>query len=411
MAEPVVTYSEHLLPPSASRLEKVLAGAGARMQTIPAPIDTIKRPGLAPMAFLPFLAWELSTDIWIDGWSDTRKRVVVARSLFLHRKKGTAYAIREYARYVDAEITTIVKPPQKVFSGPSLTREQREAWLSALPQVRVWRVQETGTAGAFKAFYASSRSLRQHDRRFCLRGGASTPSTALSRLHRRARWVVGGVETDTRVTEFGSYFQLHIPSTAGLRVFCNRPASRGRFYQMSDAWRRIVTIEPTSLMPWRSPTGPTLQAVISEPERVMVNGTRGHSVFCDVPACGFFVPSTSALRIYQRYPVLDGTKEARRPVCQIMGVGRYGFPRHTARLTALLFSQRSRWAVGEGIAALRRFWIPHDPTPLRRLRWALQSAKRLSDKLLLDTGPQPSFVIGGAPVFADAGADVVVGRP
>ncbi len=411
MAE-VVTYAEHLLPANASQLEKVLAGAGARTQTIPVPIDTIKRPDQTPTAFLPFLAWELSTDIWIDDWPETRKRVVASRSLALHRKKGTAYALREYARYVDAEITEIIKPPQKVFSGPSLTKAQREAWLSALPQVRVWRIRESGAAPLRKAFHGSSRSLHQHDRRFCLKGAMPTSSTALSRLRRRARWMVNGVETDITVAEFGSYFRLLMPSAARLRVFSNRPLRRGRFFVPSDAWRRVVTIMPTTLMPWRVPVGPTLQAVLSEPERVTVAGKRGRSVFCGVPAAGYFVPSSSALRVYQRYPVLDGTREVRRPACQIMGVGRYGWPKHTARVTASLFSERSRRAAGEGIVAQRRkFWIPHDPTPVRRLKWALQSAKRLSDKIWLKTGPQPTFVVGGPPVLSDAGTDVVVGRP
>src|SRR5262249_1712238 len=152
-----------------------------------------------------------------------RKRVVISRSLALHRKKGTAYALREYARYVDAEITEIIKPPQKIFCGPALTKAQREAWLATLPQVRVWRIQESGIAPRRKTFCGGSSSLRQHDGRFCLGGGAPTPSTALSRLRRRARWVVNGVETDITVTEFGSYFQLHMPAAAGVRFFANRP--------------------------------------------------------------------------------------------------------------------------------------------------------------------------------------------
>jgi hypothetical protein len=79
---------------------------------------------------------------------------------------------------------------------------------------------------------------------------------------------VNGVETDTRVTEFGSFYQLHFKSKAGKRVFSGRPIRKGRFFQPSDAFRRIVTIEPKPRLAWRAPVGPTLNAVTSEPELV-----------------------------------------------------------------------------------------------------------------------------------------------
>lgn len=244
-------YEDHLLPRNSSALERVLSASGARMQSLPVDIDLLKRPLDVPVQFLPHLAFELSVDVWKKRWSATRQRAVTAAALILQAKKGTAYCLREYARYADAEVIKIERPPMRVFSGKSLTKAEREAWLAGLPQIRLWRIAEIGTAGAHKAFLGGRSSLRLRSPRFCFGWPAPTPSTALSRLKARARWVVNGVETDIRISNVGTVFRLHMPGLAGLRVFCNRPVAE-RFYIPSDARFRLVTVAPAARLPWRS---------------------------------------------------------------------------------------------------------------------------------------------------------------
>lgn len=405
-------YADHLLPErSSGPLERVLASVGRRVQEIPAPIDLLKRPLKTPSGFLPHLGFEFSVDIWKAGWTDARKRAVINASLLLHARKGTAYALREYTRYADAEVLKIERPPMKVFSGKSLTKAEREAWLAKLPQVRVWRIADRGVASPYKAFLNSCSGVSLHSRRFCLGGAFTVKSTALERLKRRARWVVEGQETDTRVSNLGSTFRLHLKATEGKGVFSGRPIG-GRFYIVSTAWRRLVTIAPTTRLPWRSPLTPTLQAVQSEPERIRIEGTRGYSVFSNTPMRhrAYFIRSTAPLRIFERYPVYDGTKSARRPVVQFMGVGRYGFRPHTARVHLSVPGKRPSWKAGEGIVGARkRFWIPHDGTRLAEARAAIAASKRLSDKVLVKIGPVHRFVAGGAPIRADID-NVIVGR-
>lgn len=403
MTEPV-PYELHLLPASATPLERTLAGAGSRLQALPTPIESLKRPFEVPSAFLPFLAWELSVDVWFRGWPEATQRAITARSIELHRRKGTATCLREYVRYAGGEVIDITTPPQRVFSGPSASRADREAWLAALPQVRTWRVQETAAFGPAKAFHGGPLHAMFVERSFAV------PSTALQRLRRRARWVVKGVETTVRVEDYGSYFRLHLTGTAGARVFAGRPFG-ARYFVPSEAWRRIVTIAPRARLAWRMPVGPTLQAIGSEPERVTVAGTGGHSVFCDRPfGARFFAPSTAALRIYERYPVVDGTAPRRGPAVQIMGMGHYGWPRSTAVVRTSVPGKRHSRAAGAGIAALRRYWMPHDGTRLQDVCRAASAAKRLSDRVLLDIGPKPRFVAGGRPLIAGVDA-LVVGRP
>ncbi|MGJ4927468.1 phage tail protein I [Bradyrhizobium sp. HKCCYLRH3095] len=407
-----IAYADHLLPPNATALEQVISAVGTRVQDVPVPIDLLKRPLEVPEPFLPALAFELSVDEWKPGWSLTRRRAITAASILLHQKKGTAYTLREYARYADGNVLKIERPPMRVFSGASLTRAQRESWLASLPQIRLWRVREQGVAPSHKAFLGGRSNLRQRSARFFFSGVATTPSVAIQHLQRRARWVVGGVETDTRVSNEGSTLRLHIKGQAGLKVFSHRPIGR-RYFVVSDAWKRIVTVAPTAVLPWRSALVPTLQAVESEPERVKVAGMRGCSVFSDVPITGraFFVPSSAALRIYERYPVLLPDTTPRRPAVQFMGTGRYGFPVHAARVHLSAPGKRSPFAAGDGVFVPRhRFWMPHDPARLREARLGIRASMRLSDKILLRIGPVPRFVAGGAPFFADLDK-LVVGQP
>jgi hypothetical protein len=177
-----------------------------------------------------------------------------------------------------------------------------------------------------------------------------------------------------------------------------------------------VTIAPATSQPWRSPVTPHLDAVTSEPELVTVRGTKDRGVFsvarggkCFV-GDGFFRPTSAPYRIFWRFAVNDGTQLHRRPAIQFMGVGRYGFPAHTAHLKVSMPGKRSRWQAGDGIVAPRsRFWMPHDGERIRNARRALIASKRVSDKLLIHYADRPSIIAGQ---MFRAGIDTfIVGLP
>lgn len=87
--------SADLLPSNATMFERALATAAARISAIDMPIDRMWNPETIPAAFLPWLAWSLSVDIWEPLWSDEEQRRAVAASIEIHRRKGTvASAIR-----------------------------------------------------------------------------------------------------------------------------------------------------------------------------------------------------------------------------------------------------------------------------------------------------------------------------
>jgi phage tail P2-like protein len=373
---------------------------------------------------LPYLAWATGVNLWDDDWRETTKRTWVARQWEFKSLRGTGAGIRMAMDYVGRDVSPwgyqvsrITAPPQRVYSGPSLTREEREAWLAMMPQVRVWRVQERGTARFGKLFYGGSSTGRQHDHRFCIGGSAddlklraATPSTALSRLHRRARYVVRGLEGDVTVSEFGTYWRVHLRGVAGQKVFSNRPIRPARFLIPSDAASRLITVMPRERLSWRSPVWSSVEPVTSEPDRIVINGTRRQSVFCDVPMRqrAYYAPSDAWARIFERYAINDGSVELRkrRPV-QFMGTSRYGFPKYSAWVGVSLRSKR-RWAVFDG-SPERHFFLPHDPTPVARAKRAVQAAKKLVDRMLLELGPVPRFV-AGRPFIAGVDS-LIVGRP
>jgi phage tail P2-like protein len=416
----VVPYADSLLPRNSTPLEQTLAGAGKRFQQIAAPIDLIKRPRQTPSSFVPFLAWERAVDIWNEDWDEDTKRSVIARSLPLHFKKGTAYAIGEYVRYVGGRVVGWTRPPSKVFSGPSLTAAEREAWLETLPQVRVYFFYNAGNAGVAKAFMGSPWSTLNKSRSFFFKGKFCVPSEAKKHLVRKATWNVNGVDTDTPVQDFGSQYQLHLLGMAGEKVFSDTPSNAKKFFIPSDAWRRIVTIAPKSVTPWRIPVGPTLQAIQAQPDLVAMPGQRGYGVYTGsnlkhgtgslMSHKNFFIPSTSKFRLFERYAVFDGSVPLKRPNVQFMGVGRYGFPGHTSIMHVSVPGKRSRWAAAsDGVFIPKtRFWVPHDPRPMELVRWSTQAAMRLSDKILIQSGPLAQFV-AGKPFLAGTG--FIVGKP
>jgi phage tail P2-like protein len=406
-----------VLHPAATGHEKAMADTDAvRVMAIYAEaIIDVWDPYRISLENLPYLAWAMGVNLWDDVWRETTKRTWVARQWEFKSLRGTANGIRMAIDYVGRDVSpygyqvlAFTTPPQQVFSGPTLTREEREAWLATLPQIRVWRVREQGTAGPRKAFLGSASAGHYVDRRFFLDGdNAAITSDAIQRLRRRARYIVRGVETEIRVSEFG--WRVHLPSVEDSKVFCDRPvytghAVRRRFYIPTTAPQRLITVWPMPRLAWRSPVWPTMEPITAEPERVVEFGTRQHQAFCNLPMRGgspahkpHFVPTDAWRRIYDRFAINDGSGDvARRRPVQFMGRGFYGFPKYTAWVRVSLRNRR-RFSVFSGSpmrAQGRRFFLPHDGTPVKRAKRAVRASKKLVDKVWLQLGPVPRFVAG-----------------
>lgn len=82
-----------ILPPNATKAERALEGAAARIADVPMPARDYWNPATCPVGFLPWLAWAVSVDVWDDSWPEAAKRAAIAKSIPLHRRKGTVRAV------------------------------------------------------------------------------------------------------------------------------------------------------------------------------------------------------------------------------------------------------------------------------------------------------------------------------
>jgi hypothetical protein len=388
---------DHVLAGNATDYERVLASQVDKLLELNIPIRELWNPWTCPENLLPYLAWALSVDLWDPQWPITKRRSVIANAIKHHRLKGTLAGIETYLGLVDSQMVKATLPPATLFSGPSLSKEQREAWLKKLPQVRVWRQYERSIAG--KRIFSGGRRYNSF-----LEGKVAQPNDAITRLRRRARWVVNGTETDSRVENFESYFRVFLKTILPYSIFCNTPLHmKKKFPIPSTAASRVVTIEPISLSPWRTTVGPQLEPVSSEPELVTEPGVEGHAVYSCRPISRrrYYVPSMAKFRLFERYAVNDGSAVKKRPSIQFMGVGRYGIQPHSAELKVKMRTKWKPWKarLGEPFVPRTRFFTPHDGTLMAKNRQAIIAAKRLSDKIVLDTNTKPGFV-AGLPYFA-----------
>jgi len=84
-----------ILPPNSTRLERNLATAGADIELVDATVIVqVTRADVAPVKFLPYLAWEVSVDRWSEDWPEETKRKVISESFYVHKRKGTIASLR-----------------------------------------------------------------------------------------------------------------------------------------------------------------------------------------------------------------------------------------------------------------------------------------------------------------------------
>lgn len=105
-------------------------------------VDIIRRsrdPWTCPEHLLPFLAYDLSVDVWHDGMSVTDKRYVIARSIEMHRLKGTEEGLRQYIDLAGGELIRARVPPEGIYLDEGPTDAQRRAWLGRFAQIRIRR--------------------------------------------------------------------------------------------------------------------------------------------------------------------------------------------------------------------------------------------------------------------------------
>ena len=136
---------EVLLPTNRTAFEEAADLTGARIDEIPVDLPKLVRPYEIPAPHLPWLAWGLSVDLWDATWPEDKRRVLTARALPMHARKGTAASIAEHIRIMGAEPRGFIVPPAKTSMVPAYTAEERAAFLARFAQLRVYPHVARGT--------------------------------------------------------------------------------------------------------------------------------------------------------------------------------------------------------------------------------------------------------------------------
>jgi len=135
-----------LLPVNATKQERALALATARVGSVPVPVGELWDPATCPADLLPWLSYALHVDTWDNGWTEAQKRAIIANSYQTHRVKGSVGAVRRMANSFG---TTIVirdwfqqDPPgdpytfTATFSVPDCPPEQKATIIAAIESVK-----------------------------------------------------------------------------------------------------------------------------------------------------------------------------------------------------------------------------------------------------------------------------------
>lgn len=145
-----MSWQEPLIPTdTGGKFWDVVEAVSAARYPLPwTVLRTLQNADTIPADKLPILAWALSVDIWHESWPIEKKRSVVRTAIGDQILKGTLAGVRRYVEIEDAEVVDSLTPPQMAFASRIYTKEEQEAWLADLPQLRIyWRVRPVPDAG------------------------------------------------------------------------------------------------------------------------------------------------------------------------------------------------------------------------------------------------------------------------
>lgn len=131
-------FEQHLLAVNASVPEKALASMGVLLDKLEDPIATMWNPWTCPIETIPFLAWALRVPLWDEGWSESKKRSILAESPDLNATKGTYHALKRYVEIMGGKAVNIAAAPQGIYLEIGQSQEDYQTWLDQFPEIRIY---------------------------------------------------------------------------------------------------------------------------------------------------------------------------------------------------------------------------------------------------------------------------------
>lgn len=133
----MIAQERHLLATNSKPFTRSLTAPSERLEQIPVPIREALDPWRCPQQLLGWLAHTLSLDIWIEDWSESRKRAAIADAIRLNRIKGTRAGLDAYVDLADGEVLAVDLPPAGIYPDEGPDEAALARWRAAFAQIRI----------------------------------------------------------------------------------------------------------------------------------------------------------------------------------------------------------------------------------------------------------------------------------
>ncbi len=388
-----------LLPLNRTAFETAADLTGARIDELPVDLPELVRPYEIPVSHLPWLAWALSVDLWDSAWPEDKRRLLAARALAMHARKGTAASIAEHIRIMGAEPRRFIVPPAKTFMVPSFTPEERAAYLARFAQLRVYPYV---ARGAYRFAHFTSKAFGRDKAH--LNASMVKDVGAWSRFVRTAKLWDRGVETTLTIrtvtaeavgrVDAVAYDEVVLAPKPTAAVHLNGPP-KVRAFLVDDfgVRQRIIRIPRDDSYEFRlgreiyTTAWPKAELIEIRPEGVAEAHPgqptalyAAHRQFI----AGKCLPPTIAWRfLYERWHIHDPDRvpEERKRGTHL-GFTRLGMPPYHAEIQARINGHRAPRTAG---LFVNGHLVAGNRKPIADVREAIRVSKALRDRILIDT--------------------------
>lgn len=388
-----------LLPPNRTAFEEAFDLTGARIGELPVDVPKLVRPFEVSSAYLAWLAWGLSVDLWDQNWPEEKNRGLAARSLSMHARKGTQASIADHIKIMGGEARRFIVPPAKTFVMNGYSAAEREAFLARFAQLRIYPYVARGsyrfgnfTSAAFgraKAFV-----------------GACTVQDlqTWSRYVRTAKLWDRGEETNLTIRAVTSegvgkfyaaaFDEVILAPKPTKAIHLNSPP-KARAYLIDDLGvaQRLIRVPRDDGYVFRlgretyTTTYPNAELVDVRPQSVAERHTGQPTALYATTRqfiAGRFLPKSVAWRyIYERWHLHDPD---RIPDVRVrsthLGQTRLGMPPYHAEIRTRITGKQAPRTAG---LFVHGYLLTGDRKPIADVREAVRVSKSLRDKILLDT--------------------------
>ena len=390
---------QSLLPPHRTRFEEAMDLTGARIDDLPVELRKLLQPYQIPSSHLPWLSWGLSVDLWEPDWTEEKNRVLTARSLPMHARKGTQASIAEHIRIMGADPRRFIVPPAKTFMTPALTDEERAAYLERFAQLRIYPFVARGT---YPFAHFTSKAFGRE--KAFLNASCIKDVGAWSRYVRTAKLWDRGQETTLTVRAVtpegvgrfyaADYDEVVLAPKPTAAIHLNAPP-KARAFMIDDfgVRQRLIRIPRDASYSYRLgretyttvfPDGdlidvrPQSVAEVHQGQPTALYATRRQFI------AGKCLPPTIAWRyLYERwhlhYP--DRVPDERKRSTHV-GYTRLGMPPYHAEVRTRIVGRHLPRTAQQFVNG---FLLTGNRKPIADVREAIRVSKSLRDKILIDT--------------------------